>query len=127
MRLSRMRASAVAGATAVLALAGGLVPTSAHAILGGVEAGKLRGAVQVNGSLGYTCSGILVAEDWVLTAKHCLAGETDQTMSVYVGDRPLGQGTYRRLQGFTRWSLGDAALLQLDKEIPNAAFMMAPR
>lgn len=121
-----MRASAVAGVTAVLALAGGLVPTGAHAIIGGVEAGKLRGAVQVNGSHGYTCSGIMVAEDWVLTAKHCLAGETYQTMSVYVGNRALGQGTYRGLRGFTRWSLGDAALLQLDEEIPGAAFPMAP-
>jgi hypothetical protein len=68
----------------------------------------------------------MVAEDRVLTAQRCLAGETYQTMSVYVGNRTLGRGTYRRLHGFTRWSLGDAALLQLDKEIPNAAFSTAP-
>jgi secreted trypsin-like serine protease len=104
----RLRVLVAACATALGALA---VPVAAHAspaIIGGstVSSAPWAAAVFTNGS--FTCSGTIIAPDYVLTATHCISG----TMSVRVGsvNRSSG-GTTRAVTSTT--TKYDLALMHL--------------
>ncbi len=104
----RLRVLVAACATALGALA---VPVAAHAsagIIGGnaVSSAPWAAAVFTNGT--FTCSGTIIAPDWVLTATHCISG----TMSVRVGsvNRSSGGTTRAVTATTTRY---DLALMQL--------------
>lgn len=117
----RIRLTTAALATA---LVGALVaPSTAAAddapvtplIIGGgtVSSAPWAAAVFSNGS--FTCSGTIIAAEWVLTARHCVSG----TMSVRVGS------VYRSSGGVTRtvsasYSRYDLALMRLSSGVSTS-------
>lgn len=117
----RIRLTVAALATS---LVGALVAPSAAAaesapvtplIIGGgtVSSAPWAAAVFSNGS--FTCSGTIIAANWVLTARHCISG----TMSVRVGS------VYRSSGGVTRsvsatYSRYDLALMRLASSVSTS-------
>ncbi|RKN48247.1 S1 family peptidase [Micromonospora endolithica] len=114
-------------AVAATALAGVLGASSAAVaepvtpyIIGGstVSSAPWAAAVLSNGS--FTCSGTVIAPQWVLTARHCLGG----SMSVRVGS------VYRSSGGVTRtvsatYSRYDLALMRLSSSVSTSAVTLA--
>ncbi|MBU8858202.1 MULTISPECIES: trypsin-like serine protease [unclassified Micromonospora] len=109
------------------ALAGVLVTASGAAaapagplIIGGgtVSSAPWAAAVFSNGS--FTCSGSVIAPQWVLTARHCVSG----TMSVRVGSvyRASGGVTRTVSASYTRY---DLALLRLSSTVSTSAVSLA--
>ena len=88
----------------------------AQAIIDGEDAANSIGAVQVvlNDSRAF-CTGSLINEAWVLTAKHCITENNGQpgTTQVYLGDVRWGQGERHDVLGIFPNELLDVALLQL--------------
>ncbi|MEU4565942.1 DUF1986 domain-containing protein [Micromonospora sp. NPDC023956] len=89
-------------------------------IIGGslVSSAPWAAAVFANGS--FTCSGSVIAADWVLTARHCVNG----TMSVRVGS------VYHASGGTTRtvsasYSRYDLALLRLSSPVSTSYVSLA--
>ncbi|MEJ3743368.1 DUF1986 domain-containing protein [Actinomycetes bacterium KLBMP 9797] len=122
----RIRAATLAVATAVAAALA--TPTAAVAdaddvqpmIIGGgtVSSAPWAAAVFSNGS--FTCSGTIVAANWVLTARHCISG----SMSVRVGS------VYRASGGVTRTVSStsvrsDLALMRLSSPISTTYVTLA--
>ncbi|MCM0674636.1 DUF1986 domain-containing protein [Micromonospora phytophila] len=112
-------ATAVAG---VLGASSGAVaaPAGPQFIIGGttVSSAPWAAAVFSNGS--FTCSGTIIAPQWVLTARHCLNG----TMSVRVGS------VYRSSGGVTRtvsatYSRYDLALMRLSSSVSTSYVTLA--
>ncbi|MEW2385874.1 DUF1986 domain-containing protein [Micromonospora sp. NPDC047707] len=112
-------ATAVAG---VLGASSGAVanPTPTPYIIGGgyVSSAPWAAAVFSNGS--FTCSGTIIAPQWVLTARHCLGG----TMSVRVGS------VYRSSGGVTRtvsatYGRYDLALMRLSSSVSTSYVTLA--
>ncbi|MFY1635182.1 S1 family peptidase [Solwaraspora sp. WMMB335] len=110
----RIRLAMAAVATTLVGLLA--TPTAAAAapeeIIGGgtVSSAPWAAAVFSNGS--FTCSGTIIAPNWVLTARHCVSG----TMSVRVGS------VYRSSGGVTRtvssaYARYDLALLYFSSSI----------
>lgn len=111
------------------ALVGALVAPSSVAaqpstvepyIIGGgtVSSAPWAAAVFSNGS--FTCSGTIIAPDWVLTARHCLNG----SMSVRVGS------VYRNSGGVTRtvtatYTRYDIALMRLSSPVSTTYVTLA--
>ncbi|WP_162794863.1 trypsin-like serine protease [Nonomuraea lactucae] len=97
------------------------IAPNANAIIGGKNAGKLRGQVQfwVNGNI--ACSGTLIGGNWVLTAKHCIEdrGATVHNSSIYAGSRHIGEGHRMIIAGIYKHPSLDAALLNLWNNVPN--------
>lgn len=89
-------------------------------IIGGgtVSSAPWAAAVFRNGS--FTCSGTIIAAQWVLTARHC----TGSSMSVRVGsvNRTSG-GVVARVTGYS--SRYDLALLRLDRSISTSYMRLA--
>ncbi|QXJ24539.1 trypsin-like serine protease [Actinomadura graeca] len=119
---------AVALPAATLA-AGALTASPASAITGGVPSSHVQGAVQIYQNGHYICGGALVAQNYILTAAHCLY-EDDLPLpvnefTVYVGDHRLGQGERHGIAGFVRHNVGtgsrpkyaDIALARLTENV----------
>ncbi|MEV2237607.1 DUF1986 domain-containing protein [Micromonospora sp. NPDC049891] len=111
-------ATAMAG---VLGASSGAVasPVSPY-IIGGstVSSAPWAAAVFSNGS--FTCSGTIIAPQWVLTARHCLGG----SMSVRVGS------VYRSSGGVTRtvsatYGQYDVALMRLSSSVSTSYVSLA--
>src|SRR5437763_590723 len=80
----------------IAASAGDGFDEDASEIIGGSNAGYLRGQVQVRYS-GHFCTGSLVARRWVLTAKHCANKPGED---VATGSFEWGKGA---IHGIKRW------------------------
>lgn len=113
----RIRLAVAAVAATVIGLVAAPAPASAapEEIIGGstVSSAPWAAAVFSNGS--FTCSGSIIAPNWVLTAQHCVSG----TMSVRVGS------VYRSSGGVTRtvsasYSRYDLALLYFSSPISTS-------
>ena len=117
MRIRLLLAIAGAALGAVL-----VAPAPANAdatpfIIGGSTVTSAPWAAQVYRSGSFTCSGSIIAAQWVLTARHCTASSG---MTVRVGSVVRGQGTLANVVSFsTRF---DLALLRLDRSI-NTTFV----
>ncbi|MEU7587095.1 trypsin-like serine protease [Micromonospora sp. NPDC049230] len=95
-------------------------PPGPQPIIGGntVSSAPWAAAVLSNGS--FTCSGSVIAAQWVLTARHCVNG----TMSVRVGS------VYRASGGVTRtvsatYTRNDLALLRLSSTVSTSTVTLA--
>ncbi|MEU5963836.1 trypsin-like serine protease [Micromonospora parva] len=109
------------------ALVGALGVTSAASaapvsplIIGGstVSSAPWAAAVLSNGS--FTCSGSVIAAQWVLTARHCISG----TMSVRIGsvNRTSGGVTRTVSATYTRY---DLALMRLSSTVSTSTVSLA--
>jgi trypsin len=90
----------------MLVAAGGADQGPAPRIVGGVEvdpAGKYPfiAALVKHGGDAYWdqyCAGSVISADWVLTAAHCVAGETASTVDVVIGRHDLGSNAGERIR-----------------------------
>ncbi|WP_434742384.1 S1 family peptidase [Micromonospora sp. SH-82] len=89
-------------------------PAGPNPIIGGgtVASAPWAAAVLSNGS--FTCSGSVIAANWVLTARHCVSG----TMSVRVGSVNRTSGGVTRTVSAT-YGQYDLALLRLSSPVTN--------
>jgi secreted trypsin-like serine protease len=95
------------------------------AIVGGanVTIGQFPWEVSVQGWGSHFCGGSIIAPGWVLTANHCVEGETGEGVTVLAGASRLSQAVDGQTRGVARIvrspghqtpeSGGDVALLQL--------------
>ncbi|MEU7931689.1 S1 family peptidase [Micromonospora echinofusca] len=121
MRIRSMIAVLATALAGVLGASSGAVaaPVSPYIIGGGtVSSAPWAAAVFSNGS--FTCSGTIIAPQWVLTARHCLGG----SMSVRVGS------VYRSSGGVTRtvsasYSRYDLALMRLSSSVSTSYVTLA--
>jgi secreted trypsin-like serine protease len=120
MRIRLTVAAIAATVTGALAVPGAAVADPTPLIIGGstVSSAPWAAAVFANGS--FTCSGTIIAANWVLTARHCLNG----TMSVRVGS------VYRSSGGVTRsvsatYGQNDLALLRLSSSVSTSYVSLA--
>jgi secreted trypsin-like serine protease len=120
MRIRLTVAAIAATVTGALAVPGTAVADPTPLIIGGstVSSAPWAAAVFANGS--FTCSGTIIAANWVLTARHCLNG----TMSVRVGS------VYRSSGGVTRsvsatYGQNDLALLRLSSSVSTSYVSLA--
>ncbi|MFX0593189.1 S1 family peptidase [Melissospora conviva] len=110
MRIRPLLSLAAAAVVGVLVApsAAPAAPAGPDPIIGGgtVSSAPWAAAVLSNGS--FTCSGTIIAPEWVLTARHCVSG----TMSVRVGsvNRTSGGVTRSVVSTSTRY---DLALMRL--------------
>ncbi|MDG4807104.1 trypsin-like serine protease [Micromonospora sp. WMMD1120] len=95
-------------------------PAGPQPIIGGetVSSAPWAAAVFSNGS--FTCSGSVIAPQWVLTARHCISG----TMSVRIGS------VYRTSGGVTRtvsatYTRSDLALMRLSSTVSTSTVTLA--
>ncbi|MFI2711866.1 trypsin-like serine protease [Micromonospora sp. NPDC018662] len=123
MKIGRMfRSGAAAAAAAGLAVA--LVfagSTPASAIWGGTTSGVLRGQVNVWADSGakYLCTGTLIGQRWVLTAKHCLEDEDAGKLKIWTGDRRPKYGEGVPVSGWVPNNKYDVAVMQLQWSVRN--------
>ncbi|WBB65597.1 DUF1986 domain-containing protein [Micromonospora sp. WMMD812] len=121
----RIRSLLVAISTALVGVVGAAsgataAPEGPQPIIGGgtVSSAPWAAAVFSNGS--FTCSGSVIAAQWVLTARHCVSG----SMSVRVGS------VYRSSGGVTRtvsatYTRYDLALMRLSSSVSTSAVTLA--
>ncbi|MFC0528912.1 S1 family peptidase [Phytohabitans kaempferiae] len=114
-------------ATTATALVGALVaPTTASAapvqpyIIGGGTVSSAPWAAAVFSGGSFTCSGSIIASQWVLTARHCLGG----TMSVRVGSVYYASGGQTRNVTAT-YGQNDLALLRLSSGVSTTYVTLA--
>ncbi|PWU53954.1 peptidase S1 [Micromonospora sp. S4605] len=122
MRIRSLVAVLATTAATLLGASSGAVaaPAGPDPIIGGgtVSSAPWAAAVFSNGS--FTCSGTIIAPQWVLTARHCLGG----SMSVRVGS------VYRSSGGVTRtvsatYSRYDLALIRLSSSVSTSYVTLA--
>ncbi|MEH1012530.1 DUF1986 domain-containing protein [Micromonospora sp. CPCC 206060] len=117
MRIRSLLALAATALAGVLATSSGAVaaPAGPQPIIGGsyVSSAPWAAAVFSNGS--FTCSGTVIASQWVLTARHCVSG----SMSVRVGSVYYASGGTTRTvsASYTRY---DLALLRLSSAVSTS-------
>ncbi|MGC4745132.1 S1 family peptidase [Micromonospora sp. DT201] len=121
----RIRPLLIAVSTALVGILGAAsgasaAPPGPQPIIGGttVSSAPWAAAVLSNGS--FTCSGSVIAPQWVLTARHCISG----TMSVRVGS------VYRASGGVTRtisatYTRNDLALMRLSSTVSTSTVTLA--
>jgi secreted trypsin-like serine protease len=103
--------TAAAAALVITATGARADETPGTKIIGGGTVASAPWAAQVLANGSFTCSGTIIAPQWVLTAKHCVSG----SMSVRVGNVKLGSGTTATVvRSATR---NDLALLNLNRPI----------
>ncbi|MGS2613948.1 S1 family peptidase [Micromonospora sp. LZ34] len=122
MRIRSLVAVVATAAATLLGASSGAVaaPAGPDPIIGGstVSSAPWAAAVFSNGS--FTCSGTIIAPQWVLTARHCLGG----SMSVRVGS------VYRSSGGVTRtvsatYGRYDLALMRLSSSVSTSYVTLA--
>lgn len=106
----------------------GAIETSPDAIIGGTRATAYAEAVLVNMGGGY-CSGSLIAPRVVLTAGHCVAGESSWTVKAPFAQNQQASAIEGKTLDWTYDSSGnvnpnqhDVGLLYLDRAITLAAY-----
>ncbi|MEU4677389.1 DUF1986 domain-containing protein [Micromonospora sp. NPDC023737] len=121
----RIRSLLVAISTAMIGVVGAAsgataAPAGPQPIIGGgtVSSAPWAAAVFSNGS--FTCSGSVIAAQWVLTARHCISG----TMSVRIGsvNRSSGGVTRSVSATYTRY---DLALMRLSSSVSSSTVTLA--
>ncbi|WP_428962657.1 S1 family peptidase [Micromonospora fluostatini] len=116
MRIRTLLAVVGTALVGVLGAASGAVaaPAGPNPIIGGgtVSSAPWAAAVLSNGS--FTCSGSVIAPQWVLTARHCVSG----TMSVRIGSVNRTSGGVTRTVSAT-YGRYDLALLRLSSSVTN--------
>ena len=121
MRIRSLIAVLATALAGVLGASSGAVaaPVSPYIIGGGtVSSAPWAAAVFSNGS--FTCSGTIIAPQWVLTARHCLGG----TMSVRVGSVYYASGGVTRSVSAT-YSRYDLALMRLSSSVSTSYVSLA--
>ncbi|KAB1914997.1 DUF1986 domain-containing protein [Micromonospora sp. AMSO31t] len=121
MRLRPLLAVLTTALAGVLASASGATAAPAGPLIiggGTVSSAPWAAAVFSNGS--FTCSGSVIASQWVLTARHCVSG----SMSVRVGSVYYASGGVTRTvsASYTRY---DLALLRLSSAVSTSAVTLA--
>lgn len=122
MRLRPLLAVLTTALAGVLATASGAAaaPAGPQPIIGGstVSSAPWAAAVFSNGS--FTCSGSVIAAQWVLTARHCVSG----TMSVRVGSVYYASGGVTRTVS-AAYARYDLALLKLSSTVSTSTVTLA--
>lgn len=95
-------------------------PPGPQPIIGGttVSSAPWAAAVLSNGS--FTCSGSVIASQWVLTARHCING----TMSVRIGSVNRTSGGVTRTVSAT-YTRSDLALMRLSSAVTTSPVTLA--
>jgi secreted trypsin-like serine protease len=95
-------------------------PPGPQPIIGGttVSSAPWAAAVLSNGS--FTCSGSVIASQWVLTARHCING----TMSVRIGSVNRTSGGVTRTISAT-YTRSDLALMRLSSAVTTSTVTLA--
>ncbi|MCW3813632.1 DUF1986 domain-containing protein [Micromonospora sp. DR5-3] len=121
MRIRSLLATVGVAMIGVLGAASGAVaaPAGPQPIIGGtVSSAPWAAAVFSNGS--FTCSGSVIASQWVLTARHCISG----SMSVRVGSVYYASGGTTRTVSAT-YTRYDLALMRLSSPVTTSAVSLA--
>jgi len=99
-------------ASAAPVAGGGATPD----IVGGTKAPATPWAVQLvfvqNGGT-YGCTGEAISADWILTANHCIDGDT--SMNVYYSNSTTNRGTAIKADKWVTSGKGDVALVHLSQ------------
>ena len=122
MRLRILTVTAAAAVAAALTGgAAGAIPVDGPSrIIGGSTVQSAPWAAAVLSGGRFTCSGSIIAPDWVLTAKHCISG----TMSVRVGSVNRGSGGQTRTVASTSTRY-DLALMRLTSPVTTSYLPLA--
>ncbi|MDQ7905489.1 DUF1986 domain-containing protein [Phytohabitans sp. ZYX-F-186] len=120
MRIRLTVAAIAATVTGALVVPGTAVADPTPLIIGGgtVSSAPWAAAVFANGS--FTCSGTIIAANWVLTARHCLNG----TMSVRVGSVNRTSGGVTSGVSAT-YAQNDLALMRLSTSVSTSYVSLA--
>jgi secreted trypsin-like serine protease len=95
-------------------------PAASPAIIGGSTAQNPGYIARFNGHAnGYTffCTSTLIAQRWVLTAKHCLYDNNEQRLTdidLYIGSNSAGGGVHAKAASTYLYADGDLALIKLN-------------
>lgn len=90
-------------------------------IIGGGTVSSAPWGAQVFADGQFTCSGTIIAPQWVLTAKHC----DSASLSVRVGDVDLGQGESRTVDRKAATPDADILLLHLSSAVETTYMKLA--
>ncbi|OKI67838.1 S1 family peptidase [Micromonospora sp. CB01531] len=121
MRIRSLLATIGVAMVGVLGAASGAAaaPVGPYIIGGGtVSSAPWAAAVFSNGS--FTCSGSVIASQWVLTARHCISG----SMSVRVGSVYYASGGTTRTVS-TTYTRYDLALMRLSSAVTTSTVSLA--
>lgn len=116
--MPRLTRSCVAAAALTAALLG-TVQTPAHAdvspmIIGGGPVASAPWAAGMYQGTHFGCSGTIIDERWVMTARHCVE---DAPSHVLVGDVRINEGIRANVDRVVRAPGGDVALLHLARAV----------
>jgi secreted trypsin-like serine protease len=113
-------AFATAAAAAVAAPSAAVAADVEPYIIGGGTVSSAPWAAAVFSGGSFTCSGTIIAPNWVLTARHCISG----TMSVRVGSVLRASGGVTRTVSAT-FTRSDLALMRLSSSVSTSYVTLA--